>query len=86
MKYIIRPNPNAYNLITRKVDLSRFWEIEQCADPNSEKVIWHCATVRRGNEIVRDLPPDTVLELYGIVVRGADDAIVVLEGKHDVES
>jgi hypothetical protein len=86
VKYLVRANPKAYNPITRKVDLSRFWEVEQCADRDSEKVIWHCAAVRVGNEVIHDIPPDSVLEFYGVVVRGADDAIVILEGKHDVES
>lgn len=91
MKYIVRLNPRAFNPLTRKVIPSRLWEVEQCANPDSGKVIWHCAEVRIGDRFIREfyaLPkegePPTELTFYGICTRGADDAIVITEGRHDV--
>lgn len=91
MKYLVRLNPRAYNPLTNKVDPSRLWEVEQCADKDSERVIWHCADVRVNTMPIRDLfklpksgePPWEIL-LSGICVRGQDNAIEIHEGRHDV--
>jgi hypothetical protein len=91
MKYIVRLNPKAFNPITHKVEPSRVWEIEQCADRDSEKVIWHCADVRINNTPICEIfvlpkPGEEPFErtYFGICVRGQDNAIEIKEGRHDV--
>ena len=91
MKYIVRLNPRAFNPVTRKVIESRLWEIEQCADKDSEKVIWHCADVRIDAKPIREFyalpkPGETAWqqEFFGICVRGQDNAIEIHTGRHDV--
>ena len=92
MKYTIRLNPKAFNPLTRKVIESRLWEVEQCANKDSEKVIWHCAEVKIGTKPVREfytLPkkvePPWEMTVFGICVRGQDDAMVIDERTgHDV--
>ena len=91
MKYIVRLNPRAFNPITKKVIPERLWEVEQCANRDSEKVIWHCADVRIGELPIRmffTLPkagePPTELKFSGICTRGQDNAICIYERRHDV--
>lgn len=91
MRYLVRLNPKAINPLTGRIIPSRVWEVEQCANKDSEKVIWHCARIRIGDVPIHKIftfpkPGEnpTELEFYGICVRGQDDAIVILEGKHDV--
>lgn len=92
MKYLVRLNPKAYNPVTGKVIAARLWEVEQCADKDSEKVIWHCHDVRINGQSIRELftlpksgekPFEAAAS--GICVRGADDAIEIKAGKHDVQ-
>ena len=91
MKYIIRINRRAYNPITGKLIPGKIWEIEQCATPENEKVLWHCAEIRIGTESIAKFftmpkPGDPPFELviFGLAARAHDDAIVILRGKHDV--
>jgi len=84
VKYIVRLNPHAINPITRKVIESRVWEIEQCANKDSEKGIWHCADVRVDSKPVRELfqPPSDgkepwSLEIFGTCARGHDDVVEI---------
>ena len=92
MKYIVRLNKHALNPLTNKVMKSRLWEVEQCADKDSEKVIWHCADVRIGLKHIREIfaiPKDgsafsVELVYHGICTRGSDDALVIDERKQDV--
>lgn len=90
MKYLVRLNPKAFNPITRKVVASRLWEIEQCATRDSEKVVWHCADVRIDKEPIRTLytlpgaeAKPWEAEYFGICVRGQDNVVEILTGKHD---
>jgi hypothetical protein len=91
MRYIVRLNPKAYNPITQKVIANRVWEVEQCANKDSEKVIWHCAEVRINGTPMRELftlpKPGEVFEVKatGIVTRAYDDAIEITNGGHEVE-
>lgn len=90
MKYTVRLNPKAVNPLTHKIDVSRIWEVEQCADRDSERIKWHCAEVQ-----INDMPinkffyttkpgePAWEFTTYGIAVRGQDNAIVIRTGKHD---
>jgi hypothetical protein len=55
MKYLVRLNPKAMNPLTGKVIVSRVWEVEQCAYKDSEKVIWHCANVKIGDQDIRQV-------------------------------
>lgn len=55
MRYVVRLNPKAFNPLTRTLIENRLWEVEQCADKDSGRVIWHCADVRFGND--RLVPP-----------------------------
>lgn len=85
----MRLNPRAFNPLTHKLIPSRVWEVEQCANRDSEKVIWHCADVRINGIPIRRIftaVKDKVFEVTcdGICVRGADDAIEIVERKHDV--
>lgn len=91
MKYLVRLNPKAYNPITKKVIESRLWEIEQVADRDSEKVIWHCADVRIDKTPIRELftlsklgesPWERIY--FGICVRGQDDVVEIKTGVFDV--
>lgn len=91
MKYLVRLNPKAFNPLTGKVIVSRLWEIEQCANKDSEKVIWHCADVRvNGVPICQifTLPKDGEkpfeLEASGIIYRGQDNAVEISSKHHDV--
>jgi hypothetical protein len=90
VKYIIRLNPKAFNPLTRKVMASRLWEIEQCATRDSGKVIWHCADVRidstpvsREFKLPKEGEKPWEMEVYGICVRGQDNAIEIHTGKSD---
>jgi hypothetical protein len=90
MKYLVRLNPRAFNPLTRKVIVSRLWEIEQCGDPDSQKVIWHCADVRIDSVPIRELfklncedGKPWQGEFFGICVRGQDNAIEIKTGAHD---
>ena len=55
MRYLVRMNPKALNPLTHQIDQSRFWEVEQCATKDSEKVIWHFGSVRIGLIPVSDI-------------------------------
>ena len=96
MKYILRLNPRAFNPLTKQVIPERLWEIEQCEQKgrdgrvDSEKCIWHCADVRVDSHPIRELfvmPKDGEkpfeMVMYGICVRGQDNAIEIKTGKHD---
>ena len=90
MKYIVRLNPRAFNPITRKVIASRLWEVEQCGNRDSEKVIWHCAEVRIDSALIQTLytlpgKEDKPWEAtyFGICTRGQDNAIEIHTGAHD---
>lgn len=92
MKYIVRLNPKAFNPLTNKVIVARLWEVEQCADKDSEKVLWHCADVRINDKPIREIfvlpkPGEKAFEVScsGICVRGQDNAIEIKEGRHDVQ-
>ena len=90
MKYIVRINPGAYNLLTKRIDAKRIWEVEQCANKDSERVIWHCADVRIDDKPIYQLfvrPKEGEkpwqLECWGICARGQDNAIEIKSGKSD---
>ena len=93
MRYIIRLNPRAFNLLTRKVSADRLWEIEQCEKRggdgriDSEAVIWHCADIRIDKKHIREffkLPQPGEkpwqYECFGVCVRGQDNAIEIRTG------
>jgi hypothetical protein len=91
MKYLIRINPKAVNPLTGKIDPRRLWEVEQCANKDSAKVIWHCADIRIGTKPIYEIfklpapgEPAKDLEFFGICVRGQDNAIEIHEGRHEV--
>jgi hypothetical protein len=82
--YKIRLNPRAFNPLTKQIIASRLWEIEQVADKDSERVIWHCSDIRVNDKPIRELyalpkpgDPAWEIECYGIAVRGQDNAIEV---------
>lgn len=96
MKYILRINPRAYNPLSNELIPERLWEVEQCETRgrngrvDSEKVIWHCADVRIDSHPIKELfelPKEGEkpwsMEMYGICVRGQDNAIEIKTGKHD---
>lgn len=90
MKYIVRLNPKAFNPITRKVIVERLWEIEQCANRDSDRIVWHCADVRIDTTPIRELftlPKEGEkpweADYFGICVRGQDNAIEIHTGKAD---
>lgn len=94
MKYIVRLNPKAayYNPLTGKTEIKvdRIWEVEQVADKDSEKVIWHCANVRINNISANQFfvvpkvgEPPWEFTAHGICVRGQDNAIEIKTGRHD---
>lgn len=92
MKYLVRINPRAVNPLTKAIDATRVWEVEQAATRDSEKVKWHCADVNIDGASVTKIfkfpkkgEPPAQMEFYGVVVRGADDAIQILtKGRHEV--
>jgi hypothetical protein len=82
MKYLVRLNPKALNPLTGKIIPGRLWEVEQCADKDSEKVIWHCADVRVDATPIRELfqlLPGIPWEgaYFGICIRGQDDVVEI---------
>lgn len=91
MKYVVRLNTKAYNPLTGKLVASRLWEVEQCANRDSEKVIWHCADVRINQKPIREIftlpkPGEAPFEVtyFGICIRGQDDVVEIREGRHEV--
>ena len=91
MKYIVRLNPRAVDPLTRKVIPERLWEVEQCANKDSEKVRWHCAEVRVDDKMIQTLftlpgkeEKPWEAEFFGICVRGQDNAVEIKTGAHDV--
>jgi hypothetical protein len=92
MKYIVRLNPKAFNPVTKRVIPERLWEVEQVANKDSEKVIWHCADIRIDQTPIRELFSLTPsegkatweYECFGICVRGQDNAIEIKTGRSDV--
>lgn len=90
MKYIVRLNPRAVDPLTRKVIPERLWEVEQCANKDSEKVRWHCAEVRIESKSICTMyklsesgAKPWEMEVFGTCVRGADDAIEIRTGAAD---
>lgn len=97
MEYVIRINPKAFNILTKRIDERRLWEVEQSewsgrsGNRDSEKVIWHTANVK-----INETPIDRYIvenklalkgleiKLSGIAVIDGDNAIKILTGKHDV--
>jgi hypothetical protein len=85
MKYLVRINPRALNPITKKIDASRVWEVEQAGTKDSrETVKWHCGDVRIDDMSIARLfkfpkqgEPPTELTFYGICTRAQDDAILI---------
>jgi hypothetical protein len=92
LKYLVRINSKAVHPVTKKIDESRVWEVEQAKTKDSEAVRWHCGDVQiDGMSIARlfKFPkpgePPTELTFYGICTRGQDDAISILTaGRHEV--
>ncbi len=91
MQYKVRLNPRSFNPLTRRVDLSRLWEVEQVADKDSAKVIWHCTAVRVGEHLLDPVlfaqyQKTTYDEIvyHGIITRNGDNEIAIREGRHDV--
>ena len=92
MRYIIRLNKRAINPLTQQLNPKLRWEVEQRADKDSEKVVWHCEDVRIGDKPVQtffQMPPSGNIwdwEMYyvGTVARGQDNFIVIL-GEPDGE-
>lgn len=98
MRYLIRLNPRAVNPLTRRVFAPRLWEVEQCANKDSERVIWHCADVRVDQKLLTQIAPLEAyqefgkpidgkkpweLEVWGVCVRGQDDVIEIRTGDRD---
>jgi len=90
MKYIVRLNPHAQNPLTKQIREDRLWEVEQCANKDSEKVIWHCGDVRVDSVPICELyqfqptgekPWD--IAVFGICTRGQDSAIEIRTGPKD---
>lgn len=91
MKYLVRLNPRAYNPITGKVIEARLWEVEQCANRDSERVLWHCHDIRIDQTPIRELftlPKDGEgpweRTYFGICVRGQDNVVEIKTGAADV--
>jgi hypothetical protein len=97
MKYLVRLNLKAYNPLTRKWAPNLLWEIEQCEKiggngrQDSEPIIWHCEDVRIDQTPIRKLfklagdgEKPWQLEVWGICVRGQDNAIEIHTGPQDV--
>jgi len=94
MKYIVRINPKAYNVLLKRIIPAIIWEVEQVKTRDSEKVIWHCSNVKiDGVPITKIFPlpkkgePPTQMEFAGVCIRdGYEDAIQILtKGRHEVE-
>lgn len=90
MKYIVRINPKAFNPLTKKVIVDRLWEVEQCSNRDSARVLWHCRDVRIDAKPIQELfmlpkagEPPWQWEGFGVCVRGYDDAIEIHTGPHD---
>ena len=90
MRYLVRLNPKAFNPITRKVIAERLWEVEQCANKDSEKVIWHAREVRINGVSVRqfftlskDGEKPWEREYFGTCARDYDDAIEIRTTSRD---
>lgn len=86
MKYVVRLNPRAFNPLTRQVIKNKLWEIEQCADKDNEKIVWHCANVKINDTYINQifvLPKEGEQPFertyYGICLRGVDDALEIVE-------
>lgn len=93
MQYIVRLNRKAFNPISNALIPGRLWEVEQCANKDSEKVIWHCGDVRINGRPIHEIfkPPTDASKMFevevkasGIIVRGQDNAIEIRPGQHDV--
>lgn len=87
MKYLVRLNRKAINMLTLKVNAKLLWEVEQAGTRDSEKVIWHCEDVRIDARPIRELfqmpvegDPPWQLECFGTCARGQDNAIVIRTG------
>ena len=90
MKYLVRLNKNAYNTLTHQVVASRLWEVEQCGNKDSEKVLWHCADVRIDGiplcqlyQLPKQGEQPWEAEYFGICTRGQDNAIEIHTGNKD---
>jgi hypothetical protein len=86
MQYIVRLNPRAFNPMTRQIIKSRLWEVEQCADKDNEKIVWHCENVKINDTYINQIfvlpkegEPLFERTYNGICIRGADDAIEIKE-------
>jgi len=91
MTYKVRLNARSFNPMTRRVDLTRLWEVEQMENKDSAKCIWHCAAVRVGETLLSpelfakyQLKTFDEIVYHGIIVRGQDNIIEIKEGRHDV--
>ncbi len=87
MKYLIRLNKKAFNPVTKRVIPGRIWEVEQVANKDSEKVIWHIVDTNVTAVPIRelfDLTPEWEYTCFGICVRGQDNAIEIKIGRSDV--
>ena len=87
MKYFVRLNPGAYNPLTTRLIPEKLWEVEQAANKDSERVIWHCADIKIDDVPIREFftLPKTgekprEREFFGICVRGQDNAIEIRTG------
>lgn len=97
MKYIVRINPKALDMLTKQVNEKVLWEVEQCEARgrandhiDSEKVIWHCANVKIDDMSIEKYITEHKLPLKGLAVavsgvaiRDASDAIKIITGPHD---
>jgi hypothetical protein len=92
VRYIVRLNSRSINPISKKIDESRVWEVEQAKTKDSEAVRWHCGDVQvDGMSIARlfKFPkpgePPTELTFHGICTRNYDDAILIsTTNRHEV--
>lgn len=79
-KYRVRLNPKNFNPLTGKAGALP-WEVEQVADKDSPRVIWHCASVCIGHTPVT-LGGNDFVEFYGVIFTdGRTNAIVIQERK-----
>jgi hypothetical protein len=70
VKYIVRMNIRAFNPLTMKMDPKRIWEVEQCANKDSARVIWHCDHVRiRHNQFGAETPIEEYLATAMVLQR-----------------
>ena len=95
LRYIVRLNPKAYNILTKRIDAGRIWEVEQVGNKDSEKVIWHCSDVKIDEKPIQKLFPfpkpgekPVQMEFSGIAMRdGYHDAILISTiGRHEVSA